>query len=271
MSWEGGEKERGWTRREWVRLGMAAGTVGALGALVASSAGQLLPPPLKFNGEIREQLHYTKFPTPQWWNPRAGKPMKVVDFVTEWLGATGVWRGLFADGRYVPGTGFPVIVVRIKRDLMNFREPTAQAMPGPLPEGFSLYYDDPNRDPDRGVRIVVMFDRCVHLCCYPGWHVVDDPPPSREYAKYLPPDRAEKEPWSFRLYGQDPVYCVCHGSQYEPTSLVVNDNEKSGAKYVGAERVHGPAHRALAIVPVKVQNDVLVGGMADPRWYIYCA
>jgi len=33
----------------------------------------------------------------------------------------------------------------------------------------------------------------------------------------------------------------------------------------------GPANRALAIVPVRAQADVLVGGMADPRWYLYCA
>ena len=258
MSWEGAEKKGGWTRREWVRLGMAAGTVGTLGALTASSVGQLLPPPIRRDGEIRDQIYYTKFPTPQWWNSKAGRAMRVPDFDTEWLGATGVWRGLFADDRLVPGTGFPVLVVRVKRDDTNFRKPADQELPVPLPEGFSLYYDDEDRD----VRIVVMFDRCVHLCCPPGWHVVTDPPPDYNYVAPAP---------SYQVYGQDPVYCVCHGSQYEPMRLVVNVHEKSGARYVGAERVHGPANRALAIVPVRAQADVLVGGMADPRWYLYCA
>jgi Rieske Fe-S protein len=241
---------------------MTAGAVGALGALVASSAGQLVPPPRQFGGEIREQLHYTKFPTPQWWNPRAGRPVRVADFDTEWLGATGVWRGLFSEGSYVPGTGLPVLVVRVKRDPVNFREPAPAEYPPGLPEGFSLYHDDPAND----VRIVVLFDRCVHLCCYPGWHVVVDPPPARDYSVYT-----TEPPPTWEVYRQDPIYCVCHGSQYEPMRLVVNFNEKAGANYIGAERVHGPAHRALPVVPVKVQSGTLVGGMPDPRWYVFCA
>src|SRR3989442_2302022 len=52
--------------------------------------------------------------------------------------------------------------------------------------------------------------------------------------------------------------------------LVVNTNDKSGAQYVGAWRVHGPAPRALPVIPVKAQGLNLVGGMANPVWYVYC-
>ncbi len=252
MDWERKDDERKWTRREWVKAGMAVGAVGAAGSLTAAVSGQLLPPPLKQSGEVRDTLYHTRFPTPQWWNDLAGSPMKVTDF-KEWQGATGVWRGLFKDGEYVPGTGFPVLVIRIKRDDGVFVAPTDVG----LSDSLQLYHDDAERE----VRIVVLLDRCVHLCCSPGWQAIRDPPP--EYKFLAPAPTYEK-------YGLDPVYCVCHGSQYEPMRLVWDVNPKNAARYVGAQHVHGPANRALPVVPVRTEGDVLVGGMGDPRWYDYC-
>src|SRR3989475_8210040 len=85
MSWEKEEREKGITRREWVRLGMAAGAGGAVLGLGGLSIGQILPPPLKFSGEIRETIQYTKFPPTDptadlWRNSKAGTAVKVSDF-----------------------------------------------------------------------------------------------------------------------------------------------------------------------------------------------
>lgn len=265
MSWEGGDAERGWTRREWVKFGITVGAVGTVGSLGAVTGRQFVPPPIRFSGEIKETIIYTKFPTDQWWNHLAGEPVRVGDFA-EWRGATGVWRGLFQSGRYVPGTGFPVLIIRVKRDLERFTSPPESEVD--LPEGFSLFYDDPDGDRDpitnvpKGVRIVVLFDRCVHLCCYPGWQTVKDPPPEYRFLAPAP---------TYEVYGLDPVYCVCHGSQYEPMTLVKHINEANGVEYVGARHVHGPAHRALPVVPLKSEGGTLVGGMPDPGWYVYCA
>lgn len=268
MSWEDGERERGWTRREWVRLGIGAASVGAVAGLGGLVAGQILPPPARMEGEIRETIQYTKFPTPQWWNGRAGSPVRVSDF-QDWQGATGVWRGLFQNDTYVPGTGFPCLIIRIRREDQFFRAPAPEEVPDPLPEGFELFYDDPTQE----VRIVVLFDRCVHLCCYPGWHVVTSPPPARDYY----PDYVAADPKAdpsvaptWGAFDEDPIYCVCHGSQYDPMLLVVNVNERNGARYVGAARVHGPAARALPVIPVQAQGRNLVGGMPNPAWYVYC-
>lgn len=264
MGWADEETQKGFTRREWVRLGMVAGSVGAIGGLGGLVTGQLLPPPYKFAGEIRETIEYTKFPTPQWWNARAGTAVRTSDF-QEWQGATGVWRGLVQDGKYVPGTGLPCLIIRIKREDQFFRVPTPAEMPAPLPEGFDLVFDDPALDAaNGGTRIVVLFDRCVHLCCYPGWHVVTSPPPGRSYADY------GASPPTYDQFRQDPVYCVCHGSQYDPMVLVVNTNDRNGSRYVGAWRVHGPAPRALPVIPVRAQGANLVGGMVNPAWYVYC-
>src|SRR5207247_1460289 len=67
MSWEKEEKEKGMTRREWVQLGVGAATVASLAGLGGLVAGQILPPPYKMTGEVRDTIQYTKFPTPQWW------------------------------------------------------------------------------------------------------------------------------------------------------------------------------------------------------------
>ncbi len=264
MSWEDGEKDKGWTRREWVRLSLTAGAIGSIGGLGGLVTGQILPPPVKFSGEIRESIQYTKFPTPQWWNARAGTPVRPGDFA-EWQGATGVWRGLFQEGRYVPGTGLACLIIRVKREDTFFTFPSDSELPDPLPEGFRLFFDDPDIDAaNGGTRIVVVFDRCVHLCCYPGWHVVFDPPPARDYSAY------NAEPPTYKEFGVDPIYCVCHGSQYDPMLLIVDRNTKNGARYVGAQRVHGPALRALPVIPVRLEGGALVGGMPSPAWYIYC-
>jgi len=264
MSWEDGEKEKGWTRREWVRLSLTAGAIGSIGGLGGLVTGQILPPPVKFSGEIRESIQYTKFPTPQWWNARAGTPVRPGDFA-EWQGATGVWRGLFQEGRYVPGTGLACLIIRVKREDTFFTFPSESELPDPLPEGFRLFFDDPDLDAaNGGTRIVVVFDRCVHLCCYPGWHVVFDPPPARDYSAY------NAEPPTYKEFGVDPIYCVCHGSQYDPMLLVVDRNTKNGARYVGAQRVHGPALRALPVIPVRLEGGAMVGGMPNPAWFVYC-
>lgn len=248
------------SRRDLVKLGLA---LGAAGASTATGVA-LLEPLIKGLPETATKLFdpadhperfvYTRFPTPQWWNARAGEPIRVTDF-QEWQGATGVWRGVFNEGRWVPGTGFPVLVIRVKRDDAVFVAPPRGAVS--LPGGFNLYYDDPARD----LRIVVVYDRCAHLCCVPGWQVVQDPPPARDYLSDAP---------TYRVYGLDPVYCVCHGSQFDPMVLVTDVNPRNGVTYVGPSRVHGPSSRSIPIVPVDAVGDVLIGGMPDPSWYDYC-
>src|SRR2546430_4655551 len=183
MSWEKEEREKGMTRRDGARVGMAAGAVGAVLALGGISIGQIPPPPLKFTGEIRETIQYTNSPPPDptadlGWTPKAGTAVKVSDFDRDWKGATGVWRGLYQNNQWVPGTGFPCLIIRIKRENQYFSYPDAAHMPAILPEGFNLFFDDPNLDAvNGGTPIVVLLDRCVPLCCYPGSHVRYHPPP----------------------------------------------------------------------------------------------
>lgn len=263
MSWDQEEKsESGMTRRRWVKLGLATAAFAAGAAATGGGAwilNSFLPRPFPLAGTISESLVYTRFPTDQWWNSRDGTPVRVTDMGL-WQGATAVWRGLFDEnGARVPGTGYPVLVIRVPRTDTYYRLPNPS--PWSLPPDASLYYDDPSRD----LRIVVGLDRCTHLCCYPGWHVVTNPPPSRDYSSYV-----STPPPTYAVYGQDPVYCICHGTQYDPLLLIQDTNPHNGVVFPGMELVHGPGVFAMPLVPVRTFEDVLEGVMADPRWYVYC-
>lgn len=262
MAEEKWEEEPGITRRRWLQVGISAGAMAAGAAATGGSAFVLnrflpplpLSPPITFTGEIQPALVYTAFITDQWWNGKAGTPVKATDFQL-WWGATAIWRGLFQDNEWVPGTGYPALVIRVPRDDTYYNLPASP--PWTLPDGFALFYDDPVRD----IRIVAGLDRCTHLCCYPGWHVVQDPPPPRNYTI---------DPPTYSVYGQDPIYCVCHDAQYDPLVLVQDVNPRNNTPFPGMQVVHGPAVFSMPLIPLRAADNVLVGGMADPRWYAYC-
>jgi Rieske Fe-S protein len=239
-----------------VKAGLAVGLAGAATVVGAATLPTLLDRP-----DVDETIRYTRFPTPQWWNSREGSPVRVTDFET-WQGASASWRATFVDGTYLPGSGYPLLVIRVPRDDSVFRAPSEHEVP--VPSGYGLFYDDPDRD----LRFVVVYDRCAHLCCFPGWHIVTDPPPSRDYENYVQDPERDVPTWY--AYGQDPIYCVCHGSQYDPMLLVRNVNPFSGVEYVGPQLVHGPSARAIPVVPVRAADDILLGGMPDPRWFEHC-
>ncbi len=267
------EQGRRLTRRRFAEIGVevAAFTAGAAasgtGALLMDRfvpslllppqllPPGLLPPPVPFRGEIREDLIYTRYPTDQWWNTKEGTPVRARDFEV-WQGASAVWRGLFEDNAYVPGTGLPALVIRVPRVDAYFEIPDRPSYS--LPPGFALFYDDPARD----LRMVAGFDRCTHLCCFPGWHVATDPPPGRDYL--LPPP-------TYTVYEQDPIYCLCHGTQYDPLVIVQDVNPRNNAPFPGMTLVHGPGSFAMPLIPLRVrEDDVLQGGTVDSRWYAYC-
>jgi len=245
------EQRRAWTRRDWIKAGVLAGAAAGVGALVGLAVYPTIFPPA--GPQPREEIVYTPFPNADnWWSGLVGREVSVADF-GEWQGASAVWRGSFSQGKWVVGTGYPVLVIRVKRDLANFQAPDNVT----LPQGYSLYYDDPARD----LRIVTVLDRSTHLCCYPSWHLVTNPPPGRDYVAYSP---------AYAVYGQDPIYDVCHGGQWDPMVLEWGTNPRTTAAYLGARMVLGPGFGPLPVVPVTTVGDTLLGGMINATWYDYC-
>lgn len=244
-----------WTRRDWLKAGGLAAASGAAGLVVGTKVlAPLLGPPTQPSGEVREDFVYTQAPSSQWWDDLVGQPARVTDF-GEWEGASAIWRGLFRHGAHVPGTGFPVLVIRVKRDDTHLEPPPPFLTP---PTGFEFFYDDPNRD----LRIVVVSARCTHLCCYTGWHTLPpEIPPLENYFRSSP---------TREVYGEVPIYCICHDAQFDPLVFGENWVVWGSFSYLGIQAVGGPARHGLPVVPVKAVNDVLFGGMGDPRWYAYC-
>ena len=249
-------KKGGLTRREWLRLGVAAGAGAAAGALGAYQVSRLLGPPAAVEGEVRDIIYHVSYQNNEPIAPST--PVRVTD-LQEWQGAPGLWRAVFSatptGSSYLAGSGLPVLVIRVKRDDATFSAPLPAEFD--LPAGFGLFYDDPARD----TRIVVLFDRCTHLCCKPSWHTTPVPASVRNYL--VPPP-------TYTVYGQDPIYCACHDAQFDPMVLV-KDVHPNGPSYVGARQVYLTAVRALPIVPVRAEGDILIGGTNNLRWYTsYC-
>jgi Rieske Fe-S protein len=243
----------GLSRRTFMKGVVAAGVVGVLGGAVVSTGSSLLPPPQVPKGTLKESLVFTRFSTEQWWDSLAGQDVRVSDF-DMWDGATAVWQGIFDDlGRRFPGTGFPVIVIKLpKAGLRNTDDPRFQ----------DLFVE-------RGEEVMVAYlDRCVHLCCFPGWHI--------EGLPTKPPRNYLADPVTLTEYQQEPIFCVCHGSQYDPLTVAVDLNPVTRVDYPGARHVHGPADRGLPIVPLEDRGGRLFGVMDEEKWpdqakwYIYC-
>jgi Rieske Fe-S protein len=236
------------SRRRLLKVGLIAG--GAAGATIAIGSQLLKSPSPEL--EVRDEIMYPPSPAGAWWDAHAGQPMRATDFA-EWQGAPGLWRATYDRGTHVSGSGTSVVAVRVRRDDTVFTAPTDVS----LPAGVSLFHDDPARD----LRIVVLASRCAHLCCKVTWHDATIHPGARDYLSNTP---------TWELFGQDPIYCQCHSSQYDPMVLVRGTHPGGTTEYVGAQRVHGPATRPIPVVPLRVDSDTLVGVMVDSRWYEYC-
>lgn len=226
--------ERGMDRRTFVKAAVAVGAAGLAGSLIASGSS-LFPPVLQQTGTVNEGFIVAKgdTPNPFGFDAYAGQEAKPEQFTKVWSGVSAVWRALFDEGNnQIPGTGFPALLIRVDPDLLK--------MPAEWTEKDYLL--------DSG--IIALWDRCVHLCCFPQWHLSKLPPAYQDYS-------ADRVPRTL-LAGQDPIWCRCHNSQYDPVTLVWNVHP-NGTLYIGANMAHGPASRALAAVSITEQSGKIVG------------
>lgn len=226
--------EVGVDRRMFIKAGLGLAAVGLTGALVASGKS-ILPPPIVQEGEVNEGFVYAKgdTPNPFGFDALAGQEASVEHFTKPFMGVSTLWRALFdPDGRQLPGTGFPALLIRV--DATEFSHPAEWT----------------NGDFISDVGIVALWDRCVHLCCFPQWHLAKLPPAYQDY-------EASRVPRTFD-FGQDPIWCRCHNSQYDPMTFVW-DVHPSGTMYIGANLAHGPATRSLAAISIAEQGGRIAG------------
>lgn len=226
--------EVGVDRRTFMKAAIGLGAAGLTGALVASGK-TLVPPAITQEGEVNEGFVFARGDTPDPWgfSTLAGQTAKVEHFTVPWSGTPALWRALFdEEGAQIPGTGFPVLLIKVKPDLLRY--------PPEWTTGDFI--------PNEG--IIAIWDRCVHLCCNPQWHLEKLPPAYQDY-------EASRFPRT-SLEGEDPIWCRCHNSQYDPITFVW-DVHPNGILYIGANLAHGPATRGLAAVSIAEEGGELVG------------
>jgi len=250
-------------RRRFLKTTLTMGAIGLVGTAVAS-AKSILPPPFEFKGTVDDKFRYGRPDNPSlWFAPLAGQPVKTSDFAL-WQGAACLWRQTFDDtGKAIPGSGYPAMVICVDASLVKappeFEPHIVRADVGGVPAAF-----------------IALYSRCVHFCCKPAWHVQRIPDTLHDYVAeprtFLATDPATGAPDP-----QDPIWCLCHNSQYDPVTFVHNVHPPpANVAYVGAQYVHGPATRALPAIPSRLNGSV-IEGLYDPdegghpEWYsAYC-
>jgi Rieske Fe-S protein len=238
------------SRRGFVKGTMLAGMGALTAASVATLKSLVVRSVTSQVGAVEDGFMYTSATKVLWFQPFLGRIVQASDFPGVGYGATTIWRGIFdEEGRLVPGSGSPALVMRVNPDEI--------IVPSDLDE--RVVTDD---------GFVAVFNICVHLCCNPAPRlentVIEEPPPAEDvYVR-----GSLTEPVVDRDIGV--IYCPCHHSTYDPLRLVWNTHP-GGQRYLGANWVWGPAQRALPIIPLERQGDKLVGLNTHPEWYTgYC-
>ena len=183
-------------------------------------------------------------------------------------GASGVWSGLPVNVVYIPheeNKGLPPIQNKPRVQFMDGVDQTGAVI------GFGGEIEE---DPAYATlkvsnNILVIFGRCPHLCCIPGWQLIEN----NFTADTWEPGGLDS--------GGNKLFCICHSSRYDPTVVEKNTNRNrtNGTmfEYFGIKRTGGPAPVGMPLIPFTVNNDVIevvdfaaegIEAMLD--WYTFC-
>jgi len=242
--------------------GVLAASIGALGF-----ASILMPPSSSDSGGMTVVYWAKGREDEAWYGDKHLMPMNKTDFVDEAAGSTtgmsgaqGVWNGLPVVVMYVPNT-------ENKKKPIVTNSPRFQYMDGYDSTGSYVgnYEDLVDTNPifELADDLIMIFSRCTHLCCIPGWQLV-----SNQYTddNWTPGGGDD---------GGSKLFCICHSSRFDPTALELNKNVNRGNgqtfTYAGIRRSGGPAPVGLPIIPLSVGGDGTLEGLADyTDWLTFC-
>ena len=254
-------------RRQFLRYGFntAAGVLTAsLGML--GFAAILLPPGGGGGGDLAVQFWAKGREDEAWYGAKHLQPMTKADFEAEaassatgTAGAAGVWNGVPVVVNYVAHSkyaGTPESNGKARFQFMEGYDETGKYV-GHFED---LADADPRLMPSDD--LVMVFGRCTHLCCIPGWQLVSN---SFTEDSWTPGGGDD---------GGTKMFCICHSSRFDPTALEMNTNRNrsNGAtfNYAGIRRAGGPAPVGLPIIPIQLNGGVIEGLPDYVDWYTYC-
>ncbi len=255
-------------RRQFMTYGF-----NAVGGVLAASLGALgfasiLMPPSGGGGEESGVLYWAKGREDEaWYGAKHLQPMAKSDFVAEaansnvgMAGAQGVWNGLPVVVTYVPHSenGSSPIADNVPRFQFMAGNDIAGNYVGHATEYMMNNPDVFNADNN----LVMIFSRCTHLCCIPGWQLVSNSFTDDNWT----PGGGDG--------GGSKMFCICHSSRFDPTAIEVNanSNRSTGQRftYLGVRRAGGPAPMGLPIIPIIMNGDVIGASTEFKGWLTYC-
>ena len=255
-------------RRQFLKYGFNTAT-----GVLAASLGVLgftaiiMPPDLEGGGGEGTIKFWAKGREDEaWYGAKHEVNMTRQDFVDEaaksstgTAGAAGIWNGV------------PVIVVYVDHEKnkdtpVSLGKARFQTMEGYDETGKRIGHFEDMSDVDPRIfpsdNLVIIYGRCTHLCCIPGWQLVSNSFTDDSWTPGGGDDGGTK------------LFCICHSSRFDPTALEMNSNRNrsSGAtfSYAGIKVAGGPAPVGLPIIPVLMDGDVITGITDYVDWLTYC-
>jgi Rieske Fe-S protein len=201
-----------------------------------------------------------------WYGDSHLQPMSYDAFVqasansnTGMTGAQGVWSGMPVNVVYVPDN-------ENKDTGLASNKPRFQYMEGYnsggkyVGSGYELYEKPEYASLSIHDNLIIVFSRCPHRCCIPGWQLV-----TNDYTN---------DSWEAggTESGGNKLFCICHSSRFDPTAIEKNSMGRGTPfNYIGIKRVGGPAPNGMPLVPFVLNGDMIEALPDFADWYAYCS
>ena len=183
------------------------------------------------------------------------------DSPTGMVGAQGVWSGLPVNVMYVPHTENASTPIATDKPRFQFMDGYTESGKY-IGSGYELEEDPALAPLSIHDNLVVIFSRCTHLCCIPGWQLVQNDFTNNQWT----PGAVDA--------GGNKLFCICHSSRFDPTAIEKNRNRNrsTGAEfdYIGIRRTGGPAPVGLPLIPWIITGDTIEALPDFKDWYTYC-
>ena len=180
---------------------------------------------------------------------------------TGMAGASGVWSGLPVNVIYVPHD-------ENSQTALEENKPRFQFMDGYNESGAYVGSGyEVNENPEYEAlsihdNMIIIFSRCPHLCCIPGWQLVANDFTSDQWS----PGGGDA--------GGNKLFCICHSSRYDPTVIEMNRNRNrtngSEFDFIGVKRTGGPAPMGMPLIPFEVNGGIIEALDDFKDWYTFC-
>jgi len=203
-----------------------------------------------------------------WYSSMDKQPMSMQAFRDEaassstgMAGAAGLWSGLPIIATYVPHE-------ENKNKPLAENLPRFQMMDGYTAGGAYVGsgYEIEEKEEYSALNIhdnmIIVFARCPHLCCIPGWQLV-----TNDFTNdtWLPGGTDS---------GGNKSFCICHSSRYDHTVIEMNTarNRSNGQEFnfIGVKKTGGPAPYGMPLIPFTVNGDTIEALPDFLDWYTYC-